>query len=112
MAEEASNHDSGRDNAAVLPPTVTGRRGRGTSYASPASDVTRTPRQRPGDVARIDALVLSELAVNDSSPVKRLSAADEEDELEALAYADNPGAEDSEDEEDLVGDINLRLLEA
>ena len=112
MAEEASNHDSGRDNAAVLPPTVTGRRGRGTSYASPASDVTRTPRQRPGDVARIDALVLSELAVNDSSPVKRLSAADEEDELEALAYADNPGAEDSEDEEDLVGDINSRLLEA
>ena len=82
MAEEDPNHGSEGPGAV---PLAVGARSRDLS---PASDVTRTPSRRPGDVTRIDGMLLSDLADSNSSPVQRLSPLEEEDMLEAQAYAD------------------------
>ena len=92
--------DSNDDDEATLP--VTGVGGRA---ASPVSEMT-TPsstRRRARDSERINATTLDELIRDDTfSPMKRLFAArEEEEQYDRQAYTDNPGAVDSEDEEEV-----------
>ena len=67
-------------------------------------------RRLPGDADRIDQLTLEQLADPAAeevcTPLKRLpTALEEEDYHDRLAYNDNPGAEDSENEDEglLIG---------
>lgn len=84
--------------------------------AGDLSDMT-TPSRRPrqnNDTERIDELPLAALAAGDDaiSPVKRLSAFEEEETMDAMAYADNPVAADSKDEDEHgMGIINSALLD-
>ena len=81
----------------------------GTSRRQNAS--TSLPAQQRTDVERIDDLPLGDLANEELaavfSPLKRLmTAMEEEDQHDRRAYEDNPGAEDSEDED---GGANIAL---
>ena len=96
--------------------------GRVAPVASPASldlsEITTPTRQRTRDSAdrrRIDDVQLDQLADEDAiSPVKRLLTPREyEEQLEAAFYDENPGASDSEDEEESgIGVLNQAMLEA
>ena len=96
MADEDDNRTPrGRGEARGDPPVHAVARRRGYS---PASDLTTltTPTRRPrrGDIERVDEVLLADLPDNNISPVQRLTPLEEEDLLEARAYAECPGAND------------------
>ena len=67
----------------------------------------RTPSQRRSDINRVNAETLAGLCTdNPISPVRRLDDyLDEEREHDINAYVANPGAEDSEDEEEIAAPL-------
>ena len=93
--------DPSEDSASLQPPedAVVDR------SSSPVSAMTtpssRSSSNRRRDVERINELPLDQLTNNVFSPVKRLDPSEEEERYDRAAYDMNPGADDSEDEEEV-----------
>ena len=112
--EGVSTRAGGGTELPTLPPI---RRSRAEAEAQSPNRLAFTTPTRPparSDRERIDDVVLSELTENNISPVTRLCPGEEEEELEAAAYAECPGAPDSEDEDEdnHIGNMNELLLES
>ena len=109
MGDNDDNWSTGRS----LPGSV--RRG-----ASPESTLTpsssrcthqKTAEER-ADIACVNSFLLSDLADIVLSPVKRMDPLSKEELYDKQAYKDNPGASDSEDEDEVERDLGAAFLEA
>ena len=101
--------DTSSRGRASLPRSV--RRGE-----SPESTLTpssmRSHRRNKEDIARVNSFLLTDLADNLLSPVKRMDPLFEEEAYDKQAYDDNPGASDSEDEDEVERDLGAAFTEA
>ena len=108
-----------RSGATPVPQDVARPLPESPSSADGVSTLTtpnRSHQQRHGarDRERIDDLPLADLAAdNPISPLERMDAIQEEDQYDAVLYQENPGADDSEDEDETgMGVLNAALVDA